>query len=893
MNQSGFMYPTLPFTRTRTARFTVRAISRKVSDIRHYPAGTDKVGARKIRADEKRQARREALERRHTPHGYLDRPGAGIHPYGSRERTDAEREARAKLVAGKPGTSEALFRYTEMLSGGECDMLIDRLRTLWLERLDILGMGRPIRLTKDVRFLHGKLIEEIKLCDELYYADEPKPRISDQEYDELVLHLLELERCFPELIRDDSPSNTVGHGAAVRATKLALENEISAEAVDAQDSFYATVPTSTKLFPQRRHRALMLSLDNAYTYSDLTAFMNRASTAKSKIAVELKIDGVALSLEYRNGHLCHALTRGTGRIGDDVTENVREALLGRGVVECIPDAAVPDMVVIRGEVYISKAEFNEVNASLDRALSNPRNAAAGALKHKNPAEAKARRLRFIAYECLTGALDEGGTRDENGVSAIVPDLHNAWPTHAETLVSLAAWGFGEMPMRKTCSGITEAEEFALRVEEDRSLLAMEVDGVVLKLDDARAREAAGHTARAPRGAIAYKFAAQSKVTQLKDVVMQVSRAGLITPVAILEPVKIGGALLSRATLHNFDEVKRLGVAVGDCVRVERGGDVIPKVLNVEKKGEEAERSEITPPTNCPSCGSELKHGRAPRTGAHLIGCTNNVNCSSQTLGRLIHFCGREAMDIRGLGKKTAEKLTESGVVVVPVDVFRLTLDDILNLEGFAEKSASQLYENIQEAASTRSLERVLFGVGLPGVGRTGARALAAKLGSLQTLFEIATKENGLETLMGITNFAERTAQGLLEFLKKDRTLRELKALAELVTPSTIVDEADVGELGAIAVAAVAERNFVFTGKFVKLSRPEVMKWIRRSGGFIKSSVTRKTDYVVYGLDPGQKLFKAQRSKVQTVPEEEFLSLFEVSPEEQQKLTVEVNKDSDD
>lgn len=884
------MYPTLPFTRTRTARLTVQAISRKVSDIRHYPAGTDKVAARKIRADEKRKARREALERRNTPHGYLDRPGAGIYPYGSPERTDAEREARAKLVAGKPGTSEALFRYTEMLSGGELDMLIDRLRTLWLERMDVLGMDRPIRLTKDVRFLYGKLIEEIKLCDKLYYADEPKPRISDQQYDELVLHLLELERCFPELVRHDSPSNTVGHGAAVRATKLALENDISAETIDAQDSFYATVPTSTKLFPQRRHRALMLSLDNAYTYSDLAAFASRASTANSTIAAELKIDGVALSLEYRNGRLHHALTRGTGRIGDDVTENVREALLGRGVVESIPVDTVPDLVVIRGEVYISIAEFNEVNATLERPLSNPRNAAAGALKHKKPAEAKARRLRFIAYECLTGALDEGGSHDQDGVTAVVPDLHNTWPTHAETLANLAAWGFGEMPMQKTCVGLSEAEEFALRVEEGRSSLAMEVDGVVLKFDDARAREAAGHTARAPRGAIAYKFAAQSKVTQLKDVVMQVSRAGLITPVAILDPVRIGGATLSRATLHNFDEVKRLGVAVGDLIRVERGGDVIPKVLNVEKKGEDAERSEISPPTNCPSCGSELKHGRAPKTGAHLIGCTNNVNCSSQTLGRLIHFCGRDAMDIRGLGKKTAEKLIESGAVVVPADVFRMTLDDILNLGGFAEKSASQLYENIQEAASARSLERLLFGIGLPGVGRTGARALAAKLGSLQTLFEIAANENGLETLMGISNFAERTAKGLLEFLKKDRTLTELKALLELVTPNTILDEAEAGKLGQKAVTGVAGRNFVFTGKFVKLRRPEVMKWIRKSGGFVKSSVTYKTDYVVYGLDPGQKLFKAQRSKVQTVPEEEFLSLLEVSAEEQQKLLIKVSED---
>ncbi|CAN8071797.1 unnamed protein product [Agarophyton chilense] len=888
--RASFMIPSLPFHRVRPVQYRVRAICKKVSDIRHYPEGTDKVAAKKIRADEKRKARRETLRTRNIPKGYLSRPGAGIHPYGSVERADEEREARAAYIGGKPGTSEALFRYSAMLAGGECDMILDRLRTTWLDKAESVAFGKPVRLTKDIRFLYNKLIDEIQLCDQKYYADNPKPRISDDQYDELVLHLLELERSFPELIRDDSPSQTVGHGAAARATKLALENEIAKDnEIDAQDSFFATVPVTVKRFAQCRHRALMLSLDNAYTHVELTAFANRALATESQISAELKIDGVALSLEYQHRELCRALTRGTGRIGDDIIENVRESLIGRGVVDTIPDPNAPDFLIVRGEVYIAKADFDEVNASLERPYSNPRNATAGALKHKDPREGKARRLRFIAYECLTSSHNKETTKADHQVTAVVHETLNLLATHSETLSKLADWGFGEMPRYETCSNLDEAEAFAVRVEEERPKLPMEIDGVVFKFNDSRAREKAGHTARAPKGAIAYKFAAQSRVTKLNDVVMQVSRGGLITPVAVLEPVRIGGALMSRATLHNFDEVKRLGVAIGDMVRIERGGDVIPKVLQVEKRLDDPARTEVNAPEKCPSCGSELKHARAPRTGATLIGCTNDATCVSQTLGRLIYFCGRDAMDIRGLGKKTAEKLVESGVVVFLADLFRLTLDDLLNLDGFALKSASQLYENIQEAASSRSLERLLLGLGLPGVGRTGARALAKKTESLQNLINTAESDDAIRTFTTISNFAERTSEGLLEYLRKKRTVHELNAIAELVRPNRVVDEDGDNPLKDGMNVSVEGRKFVFTGKFVTVNRPEAMKWVQRSGGFMKSTVTHNTDYVIYGLEPGQKLSKAQRRNIQIVPEEEFFSVFEVSPTDQQALSIETSK----
>lgn len=888
---SAFIIPALPMHRTLRSRPRFLCITRKVSDLRHYPPGTDKEAARAIRKKEKLRNLRQRRRERDIPRGFGDRTGVGIFPLGSAERTEAEREARFKHIGGMPGTREALFEYTQLLGGGVCDDLLMTLRARWLERAERESMDQEVRLTTDVKHLYGVLIEEIIKCDEMYYNDDPKPRVSDAEYDELVMHLLELERYFPHLILPRSPSQTVGHGAAARATKLGLDAEVHGNHVTAGLSFYGPANVTTKRFEQHRHMALMLSLDNAYKHQDLVTFAKRASDVGSKLISELKIDGVALSLEYRKGRLHLAATRGTGRIGDDITDNVREALIGRGILQDILGPDVPDYIIVRGEVYISAKDFAEINADLSKPLSNPRNAAAGALKHKDPKESKARRLQFVAYECLAGNLEDIEKLDgQKHGSEGLPKTWNAWPTQTETLSRLSDWGFGRMPRYATCATIKEAEAFALKVEEDRKDLPMEVDGIVFKLDDSAAREAVGHTARAPKGAIAYKFAAQARVTTMNDVVMQVSRTGIITPVAILEPVRVGGALLSRATLHNFDEIRRLGVAVGDEVRVERGGDVIPKVIQVENKSKASDRVVIQPPDECPFCGGEVTKEKASNTGAVLIACNNVEKCSAQALGRLVHFCGRDAMDVKGLGVKTAQKLIDTGVVVVLADIFRMTIDDILSLSGYAEKSARLLFDSIQGVSKSRSLERLIVGLGLPGIGQTAARSLALKVGSIEGILQIATDPQGHETMMAVANIGEKTALAVHEYLQREQTKTELRALASHVTPSGVVNEEVADSKAADEVPSITGKSFAFTGKFVSMKRPAVMKWIKRSGGRVQSDVSKKTNFVISGLDPGNKFFKAQRLNVRIIPEEEFFTSFNVTPEEQDSMLPRVQDD---
>ncbi|CAN8071911.1 unnamed protein product [Agarophyton chilense] len=347
-----------------------------------------------------------------------------------------------------------------------------------------------------------------------------------------------------------------------------------------------------------------------------------------------------------------------------------------------------------------------------------------------------------------------------------------------------------MARYETCAALSESQAFAIRVEEDWPDLPMGIDGIVFKFNNSRPPEIVGHTACAPRAAIAYKFATQSRVPSLNDVVMQVSGGGLMTPVAVLQPVRITETLMSRLHPHNLDEVKRWGVAIGDLVRMEPGGDVIPKVLQVEKRLDDPARKEVTPPSQYLSCGTDLKHVRAPSTAVSLIGCTNDVSCNSKTLGRLIYLCAGDAMAIRGLGKKTSEKLVESAVVVLVADLFRLTLDDLLNLDSFVLKSASQLSENIQEASSSRSFARLVLGLELPVVGRIEAKSLAQKMESLSYPIKTTESEYAIETFITISNFAERTAEGLCKHPKKQRTLDELRAIEKLGSPIQIVDEGE-------------------------------------------------------------------------------------------------------
>lgn len=887
----------------RPSATVIRAITRRISDVKryHYPEGTTKESARLFRKREKARIRKEKESIYDTPISFGFEPGHDIRTEPCPERKEKELNAIRRRKFPNPDLEYLGDRAMFVLADSPVSNLLQLLRTRSVEREMIEEDGRTVHMTDDVPYLYKGLIDEILLCDQLYYADDPKPRVSDQDYDELIMHLLELERRFPELIVQHSPSQNIGHTASARAAQLALDGEIADEPVNSMTSFASTVSTSTKRFAPYRHPALMLSLDNAYSHDDLLSFVRRAENAGSSIAAELKIDGVALSLEYRHGKLVAASTRGTGRIGDNVTENVISALTGRGVVLSISGEHVPEWMLVRGEVFISPKDFTSLNQSLERPLSNARNAAAGALKHKDVDECKRRQLQFIAYECLTANIEDvedaesrncatsnGSMKTTGDIVRLSVEATNTFSTQEETLFNLQSWGFGSMVRHSVCNSLEELEMFAIDVENERDALPMEVDGIVFKFNDSRAREKAGHTARAPRGSIAFKFAAQSRVTTVTDVVMQVSRQGIITPVAVLEPVRIGGATLSRATLHNFEEVERLGVAIGDNVRLERGGDVIPKVISVERKGDASSRRLIKAPETCPSCGGGIV-ANAGKNRVIMYTCKNNYACTGQTLGRLIHFASRDAMDIQLMGKKTAQRLVSAGLVVVVADIFRLTLDDILSLEGYGEKSALKLLASISEVANSRSLERLLLGLGLPGIGRIGARSLALKVESIGGLLAIGSSEDGKDILLGIPNIAEKTASALYEHLQREQYVAELMALEQLVKPIKIVDdeEVEVSENEEDKSNIVVGSSFAFTGKFVEMNRPNVMKWVKQNGGRVVNDVSKKTDFVVCGLDPGNKLFKAQRLKKQVVKEEEFFLFFDVPEDVRAKLRLKV------
>jgi DNA ligase (NAD+) len=768
----------------------------------------------------------------------------------------------------------------------------------------------------DVSALHRALVEELRACDDCYYADTPTHRVSDELYDELLMHLLQLEGAYPTLKAANSPSSSVGHAR-------------NAPVSDVQPCRHAAVTSRSRTahrFPPHRHVTHMLSLSNAYTPEDVTSFFARAarlqrgdnddvdaSSAASSppdlvCCVEAKVDGIALALSYRDGNLVVAATRGDGIVGDDVTANVRAAIVGRDIPEALPERVDVD---VRGEVYISPSDFAALNLADESVhLSNARNGAAGGLKSKDPHEAARRMLRFVAYDCVR-ITSVPSTAAESGVRIIASPY---WSTQAESIRGLAAWGLTAMPDWRLCRNEVEVQSYATEIEVRRSSLPFEADGVVIKLNDSIVRDAMGNTAKAPRGAIALKFAAIGSITTIVSVAMQVSRTGSITPVANLVPVSVGGVTVTRATLHNFDEIERLGVAVGDSVVVQRCGDVIPKIKKVKDRASNGKRSKIIVPTECPSCHGCVSVTRNSE-GSTTVQCACAETCAAQGLGRILHFCGRNAMDITGLGVKTAAKLLESSLLVSPSDLFMLTVDAIKQLDGFKDKSATSLYMSIRDAATNRSLERVIVGIGIPGVGRASARDLAVHAGSIRGLLALGSASRDI--LMRLPNVAEKSADAIHAFLTNERVIGELIGLDAAIVPRSVVDD-DEGDYDIFssssddsstsepssAPAPVPGLNqdadidsryiyvngrdedgnqpacpsstdltglsFAFTGKMELMPRPAAVKGVRRFGGKVATVVSKRTNYVVVGSDPGLKHQKAIQLGVPVISENELL-----------------------
>ncbi|GAA4034008.1 NAD-dependent DNA ligase LigA [Sphingomonas rosea] len=659
-----------------------------------------------------------------------------------------------------------------------------------------------------------QLAKEIAHHNRLYH-DQDAPEISDADYDALVRENNELEAAFPHLVRPDSPNAQVGAAPSSALAKVA-------------------------------HARPMLSLENAFSGDDVRDFVRRVrrflSLAEDEpvaLTAEPKIDGLSASLRYENGHLVLAATRGDGTIGEDVTPNVR-------TIADIPQtlANAPAILEVRGEVYMSKADFAALNARQAEAgakvFANPRNAAAGSLRQKDPAITAARPLRFLMH----------------GWGEVSEPLGQ---TQMEAVDRLRALGFPVDERVVRCADVEEALAHYARIEHERADLPFDIDGVVYKLDRLDWQERLGFVGRAPRWAIAHKFPAEKAETTLERIEIQVGRTGKLTPIGRLTPVGVGGVIVSNVTLHNRDEIGRLGLREGDRVRIQRAGDVIPQV--VENLTPDEPRPAFVYPDHCPACGSEA----VAEEGEVDIRCTGGLVCPAQRLERLKHFVSRGAMDIDGLGEKSIVEFAELGWIEKPSDIFRLSAHraELLGREGWKEKSVDALLAAI-EARKGFDSARLLFGLGIRHVGIVTARDLLKCFGTIDALQAAATGDNGTAELSAVEGVGPVVAEAVHDFFHEAHNREEVAALLDLARPAPFVNQA--------RDTAWSGKTIVFTGSLETMSRDEAKAQAERLGARAAGSVSAKTDLVVAGPGAGSKLKKAEELGVRVVTEAEWANI---------------------
>jgi DNA ligase (NAD+) len=650
------------------------------------------------------------------------------------------------------------------------------------------------------------LRRQIRRHDQLYYVKD-RPEISDAEYDRLFRELRDLEEAHPDLLTPDSPTQRVAGRPLDR-------------------------------FPTVEHAAPMLSLDSDASPAALQRFDERLRKTLRAEAVsyvlEPKLDGASVELVYERGRLAVGSTRGDGLRGEGITANVRT--IPATPLELDAARPAPPYLAVRGEVIMRIDAFEQLNQRLlaegKEPFANPRNAAAGALRQLDPRITASRRLDLYAYDVLA-AEDLG--------------LATQW----EVLAALADWGFRVSDLRRRASTPEEIVAYHQELERRRDDLGYEVDGVVVKLDDLAAREGLGTTAHHPRWAFAYKFPPRKEVTRIVTIATSVGRTGVVTPVALLLPVEIGGVTVARASLHNREEVARKDVREGDRVRVQRAGDVIPQVVERVKEPGRKRGPVWTMPATCPSCGAALVE-RGPFTL-----CPNGFNCPAQLAGRLVHFASRAALDIEGLGEETAKQLAAEGLVRELPDLFELRAEQLVELEGFAEKSAGNLVSAIEKARRAE-LQRFLYALGIPEVGEAVAKDLARHFRSFARVRDASPEE--LEEVPGI---GPRMAAEIAAFFAQADNRRVLDALLErlqIVVP------------GGSGGAALAGLKLVFTGGLQGFGRRQAKDLVESLGGRVTSAVSKETDFVVAGADPGSKLEEARALAVQVLDEAGFVDL---------------------
>jgi DNA ligase (NAD+) len=648
------------------------------------------------------------------------------------------------------------------------------------------------------------LCEELRRHEHLYYVLD-QPEISDAEYDALMRRLQALEAAHPDLASPDSPTQRVGGKPREGFVKVA-------------------------------HSSQMLSLDNALNEAELRDFDRRVREllggAPYRYVAELKMDGLSMAALYRNGRFTQAITRGDGMVGEDVTENARTI---RSMPLTVKSAM--EAFEVRGEAVMNRRAFERLNAERDeRSLSrfaNPRNAAAGSLRLLEPRITASRRLDYYTYFLLA-------------------DGRPAMESHWQSLDELSRMGFKVNPHRRLCAGVDEVVDFCAQWEARRGELPYEIDGIVVKIDSVDQQRTLGFTAKAPRWAIAYKYPARQAVTTVENIDVQVGRTGALTPVAVLKPVEVGGVTVSRATLHNEDEIGRLGLAVGDEVVIERSGDVIPKVVRVFELG--SYRRPFAMPSNCPVCG-----GKVVREEGEAASRCINTNCSARLKESILHFASRGVMNIDGMGEALVDQLVDRGILRSVADIYSLTLDQLMELDRMGPKSATNMIRNIAKSRSL-PLPRVLAALGIRFVGERTAVFLAQHFGSMD-----AIAAAGIEELKCAEEVGPKVAESIFQFFRESNNrdlVERLRSAGLTFTHQTT--RVDAGPLDGIA--------FVLTGTLPTLSREEAKSLIESAGGKVVASVSKKTNFVVAGADPGSKLDKAAKLGVEVIDEDDLLKL---------------------
>ncbi|WP_010298763.1 NAD-dependent DNA ligase LigA [Candidatus Odyssella thessalonicensis] len=684
-------------------------------------------------------------------------------------------------------------------------------------------------LTRDQAALElSRLAKTIAYHDELYFQKD-MPQISDAAYDALVVRNRQIENLFPDLRREDSPSKRVG------------------------------APVS-KGFKKVKHRIPMLSLENAFTSDDVINFFERVrrflslpSDQEFPIVAEPKIDGLSAALHYQRGKLRLAATRGDGSEGEDITENVRCII---DVPQTLIGKNVPESLEVRGEIYMNRSDFFALNQQRQQEsepeFANPRNAAAGSVRQLDPTVTARRPLRFFAYyyDAISG---------------------DTTMTHHEALENLRRWGFTVNPEIQLCLSIAQLQDYYNSINARRADLPYDIDGVVYKIDALQWQRRLGSVGRTPRYALAHKFEAEKAETILEDIAIQVGRTGVLTPVAHLKPVTVGGVVVSRATLHNADEIARKDVRVGDHVIIQRAGDVIPQIVSVVKEKRLPESQSFDFPATCPACGGEIVYvpGEVARR------CMNRLLCPAQAVERLKHFVSRDAFDIEGLGNRNIEAFYEEGLIHSPVDIFTLAARDRESLtplrakEGWGSQSAANLFEAI-ENRRTITLDRFIYALGIPQVGSVTAKLLARHYHTLPNLLNTLQQAQDPTTdayvdLLSLDGIGKNMAEDILSFFHEAHNLKVIDALShELSIPAYALEMS--------TTSAVSGKTVVFTGTLTRMSRAEAKATAERLGAKVAGSVSKKTDLVIVGADAGSKARAAAELGVQVLDENQWMAL---------------------